>query len=58
MGERVAKKMLEIQFVASGDQVADGFTKPLSVRLLNSFRHDLNLVSCDCGRVLDNRIER
>ena len=30
--ERVARKQLEIKFVPSGDQVADGFTKPLSTR--------------------------
>jgi histone deacetylase 1/2 len=30
--ERVAQKLLDIRFIASGDQVADGFTKSLSTR--------------------------
>jgi hypothetical protein len=42
--ERVLKKLLKIDFISSKDQVADGFTKPLSVRLLENFKHNLNLV--------------
>ena len=45
--ERVANKLLNIQFVPTGDQVADGFTKPLSLRQLEVFRRNLNLDSCD-----------
>jgi histone deacetylase 1/2 len=45
--ERVLKKELEVRFVPSKDQVADGFTKPLPVRNFLEFRHNLNLVSCD-----------
>ena len=41
--ERVARKQLEIKFVPSRDQVADGFTKPLSTRQLENFKHNLNL---------------
>jgi histone deacetylase 1/2 len=41
--ERVARKLLDIRFVPSGDQVADGFTKPLATRQLVKFRHNLNL---------------
>jgi histone deacetylase 1/2 len=41
--ERVAQKLLEIRFINSGDQVADGFTKPLSVTKLRQFRYNLNL---------------
>ncbi|BAB90546.1 putative rice retrotransposon retrofit gag/pol polyprotein [Oryza sativa Japonica Group] len=41
--ERVSQKLLEIDFVPSGDQVADGFTKALSARLLENFKHNLNL---------------
>jgi hypothetical protein len=41
--ERVAQGLLKIQFVSTGDQVADGFTKPLPVRLLEKSRHNLNL---------------
>jgi hypothetical protein len=44
--ERVAKKLLEIRFISTNDQVADGFTKPLSRVKLREFRNNLNLV---CG---------
>jgi hypothetical protein len=42
--ERVFCKLLIIDFVSSKDQVADGFTKTLSVRLLENFKSNLNLV--------------
>jgi hypothetical protein len=32
--ERVARKLLEVRPVSTKDQVADGFTKPLSLQLL------------------------
>jgi histone deacetylase 1/2 len=38
--ERVLKKQLEIRFVPSRDQVADGFTKPPS---FENFKYNLNL---------------
>jgi hypothetical protein len=41
--EQVAKKLLDIRFIHSGDQIADGFTKPLPERLLIKFRNNLNL---------------
>ena len=41
--DRVSKKLLDIEYVPTGDQVADGFTKPLSVRLLENFKVNLNL---------------
>lgn len=41
--ERVSQKFLDIDFVSSGDQIADGFTKALSVRLLENFKHNLDL---------------
>lgn len=41
--ERVQKKLLDIYFVPSGDQLADGFTEALSVRLLENFKVNLNL---------------
>jgi histone deacetylase 1/2 len=43
--ERVAQKLLDIRFINTGDQVADGFTKPISAAKLQKFRHNLNLVS-------------
>ena len=45
--ERVADKLLLLWFVPTGDQVADGFTKPLTIRQLEAFRNNLNLDSCD-----------
>jgi hypothetical protein len=42
--ERVAKKLLQIEFVPTGDQIADGFTKALPVRQMKNFKHNLNLV--------------
>jgi histone deacetylase 1/2 len=41
--ERVNSKLLQIDFVPSEDQVADGFTKALSVRKLENFKYHLNL---------------
>jgi histone deacetylase 1/2 len=41
--ERVAQSLLSIGFVPTGDQVADGFTKPLSVRQLEMFTNNLNM---------------
>ena len=41
--ERVASKNLEIKFISSKDQVADGFTKALLVRQLSEFKRNLNL---------------
>ena len=41
--ERVASKNLEIKFISTKDQVADGFTKILPVRQLNEFKRNLNL---------------
>lgn len=41
--ERVARKQLDIRFVSTSDQVADGFTKPLSARQLQKFKFNLNL---------------
>jgi histone deacetylase 1/2 len=45
--ERVAQKLLTIQFISTGDQIADGFTKPLVVCQLELFRNNLNLASLD-----------
>jgi len=43
--ERVAQKLLEVRFISSSDQLADGFTKSLSTVKLLQFRRNLNLVS-------------
>lgn len=42
--ERVANKELDIRFVHSKDQVADGFTKALPTRPFEEFKRNLNLV--------------
>lgn len=42
--ERVARKLLEVEYVSSKDQVADGFIKTLTVRQMEMFRNNLNLV--------------
>jgi len=43
--ERVEQKLLDIQYVHTSDQLADGFTKPLVVSKMIEFRFSLNLVS-------------
>jgi len=43
--ERVAQKLLDIRFINSGDQLADGFTKVISAQKMREFRFNLNLVS-------------
>ena len=45
--ETVASKELEIRFVPSKDQVADGFTKALATGPFEEFKHNLNLRSLD-----------
>jgi histone deacetylase 1/2 len=42
--ERVLRKQLEIRFIPSQDQVADGFTKPLPYPAFEVFKRNLNLV--------------
>jgi hypothetical protein len=41
--ERVADNHLDIKFISTKDQIADGFTKPLAVKPLQEFKHNLNL---------------
>jgi histone deacetylase 1/2 len=41
--ERIARKLLDIRFIPSGDQVADGFTKALPIRQLEAFKCNRNL---------------
>ena len=40
--ERVAQKLLDIQFVSTHDQIADGFTKALPVAKLQGFSCNLD----------------
>jgi histone deacetylase 1/2 len=42
--ERVAAKKLAVKFISSKDQIADGFTKALPVRLFDVFKRNLNLL--------------
>jgi hypothetical protein len=43
MRERVAIKQLVIRFISTGDQIADGFIKAMSVQKMKKFQYDLNL---------------
>jgi hypothetical protein len=42
--EKVALGALEVKFISSGDQLADVFTKPVSLQVLTRFRSNPNLV--------------
>jgi hypothetical protein len=37
------KKLLDVQFISTSDQDADGFTKPISQQRMIEFQHNLNL---------------
>jgi hypothetical protein len=41
--ERVAKKQLQVHFISTRDQIADGFTKALLVIKFEDFKYNLNL---------------
>jgi hypothetical protein len=41
----VAAKQLDIRFISSVDQVANGFTKVLPMQQLSEFRTNLNLAA-------------
>jgi hypothetical protein len=41
--ERVARGLLQIDYVPTGDQIADGFMKKLPVRSYEEFKYNLNL---------------
>jgi hypothetical protein len=42
--ERVGRCQLDVQFISSGDQVVDGFTKSLPASKMELFCCNLNLV--------------
>ena len=41
--ERITEKKLEMRFIPSRDQVADGFTKALPVKPFEEFKRNLNI---------------
>jgi histone deacetylase 1/2 len=43
--ERVAQKLLDIRWIHTDDQLADGFTKPIVAAKISKFRSNLNLVA-------------
>ena len=43
--EKVAISALDVRFISSNDQVADGFTKPATRYMLDRLKHNLNLVT-------------
>lgn len=43
--EKVAMGALDVRFISSEDQLADGFTKPMTKHMLHNLRHNLNLVT-------------
>jgi hypothetical protein len=43
--EHVAQKLLHVRLIGTGDQVADGFTKPLTTQKLEELKSNLNLGS-------------
>jgi hypothetical protein len=42
--DRVFKKLLDVRFISTSDQLADGFTKVISQGRLLEFQHNLNLI--------------
>jgi hypothetical protein len=42
--DRVVKKLLDVNFISSNDQIADGFTKALLQERLLEFQRNLNLI--------------
>jgi hypothetical protein len=52
--EGVTQKLLEVHPISMTDLVADGFTKPLTTRLLEHFKDNLNMAdSHDSREVLE-----
>jgi hypothetical protein len=42
--DHVVKKLLDVRFISTDDQVADGFTKALPQQRLIDFQNNLNLM--------------
>ena len=42
--EKVARGALDVRFISSNDQIADGFTKPVTRAKLEQMKYNLNLV--------------
>lgn len=51
MREKVAQKLLDVRFIHTEDQHADGFTKALPIRGFQKFKHNLNLYNVIDGDV-------
>jgi hypothetical protein len=47
--DRVVQKLLEVRFISTEDQLANGFTKPLPQQRLIEFQRNLNLISPSCN---------
>lgn len=48
--EKVAKGALDVRFDSTNDQIADGFTKPITHNMLDRFKYNLNLVPVQIER--------
>jgi hypothetical protein len=57
--EKVAAGALQVQFIASADQIADIFTKALPRDAFVRLKYDLNLcfTRCDQGGLLNNQTD-
>jgi hypothetical protein len=44
VGDHVSQKLLQVRFISTNDQVADGFTKAISQKQLHKFQRNLNLI--------------
>ena len=47
--ERVAQKLLDVQFISPGDQLADGFTKLVATAKIRCFCSNLSNLSIISG---------
>jgi hypothetical protein len=43
--DQVVKHLLDVRFISTQDQLADGFTKAIPQQCLTELRHNLNLVT-------------